>query len=142
MAQVHKQSAVLHNTVEDTIYINAQDTSSDVENKFFRLYCEKVFTDFYHLVDVNPTINRKLASFYERTFSLIEFDWIESHAHSAKIMKSSTNSGIVRVDVKGTRISDGFDILHMEVAVLRNHLDCSINLATKIRVYSIQSINA
>ncbi|GBC05779.1 hypothetical protein RclHR1_06420002 [Rhizophagus clarus] len=57
-----------------------------------------------------------LFKFYERTFSLIEFDWIESHAHSAKIMKSSTNSGIVRVDVKGTRISDGFDILHMEVA--------------------------
>ena len=84
-------------------------------------------------------------------------------------MKSSTSSGIVRVDIKGTRISDGFDIFHMEVAgppcnatekhimgdakktmrtdilnlitVLRNHLDCSISLATKIRVYSIQSIS-
>ncbi|CAI2184250.1 12342_t:CDS:1, partial [Funneliformis geosporum] len=135
-----------------------------------------------HLVDVNPTMSRKIGErkhivyqvsslfkFYERTFALIEFDWIESHARAAKIMKSSTNSGIVRVDTKGTRISDGLDIFHMEVAgpplnatekhtmgdakktmhtdilnliaVLRNHLDCSLSLAIKIRVYSIQSIS-
>ena len=31
-------------------------------------------------------------------------------------MKSSTNSGIVKVDIKGTRMSDGLDIFHMEVA--------------------------
>ncbi|KAG9293506.1 hypothetical protein G9A89_005509 [Geosiphon pyriformis] len=26
----------------------------------FRLYCEKVLTDFYHLIDVNPTMSRKI----------------------------------------------------------------------------------
>src|SRR5690242_4010954 len=57
-----------------------------------------------------------LFKFYERTFSLVEFDWIESYAHAAKILKSSTNSGIVKVDIKGTRVSDGLDIFHMEVA--------------------------
>ncbi|CAJ0750439.1 15772_t:CDS:2 [Entrophospora sp. SA101] len=60
-------------------------------------------------------------------------------------MRSSTNSGIVKVDIKGMRMSDSLDIFHMEVAgppFLRNHLDCRISLATKIRVYSVQSINA
>jgi len=166
----------------ETFKNKAQIKGSDVGEEF-RLYCEKIFIDFFHLVDTIPSISRKIGKrkhivyqissifkFYERTFSLIEFDWIESYAHTAKIMKSSTNSGIVKVDIKGTRMSDGLDIFHMEVvgspcnatdrhvmgdakktmkmdilnliAILRNHLDCRISLATKIRVYSIQSINA
>ena len=106
--------------------------------------------------------------FYEATFLDIELDWIESHARSAKLMKSATNSGIVKVDSKATRYSDGLDIWHMEVAggpynttdihtigdtkktlrmdvlnlieVLRNHLDCDVKLATKIKVFCTQVI--
>ncbi|CAJ0643274.1 9647_t:CDS:2 [Entrophospora sp. SA101] len=62
-------------------------------------------------------------------------------------MRSSTNSGIVKVDIKGMRMSDSLDIFHMEVAgppckALINMLWAIISLATKIRVYSVQSINA
>ncbi|CAG8782922.1 17615_t:CDS:1, partial [Acaulospora morrowiae] len=98
----------------------------------------------------------------------VEFDWIESHAHTAKIMKSSTNSGYVREDIKGTRISDDFDIFQTEVmstpynatekhisdakktmrtdilnliTMLQNLLDCSISFATKINMYNMQSIS-
>ncbi|CAG8807904.1 39_t:CDS:2, partial [Racocetra persica] len=167
---------------EETFKNKAQTKVLDEED-LFRLYCEKIFIDFFHLVDINSSMSREIGEckhivyqisslfkFYERTFSLVEFDWIESYAHAAKILKSSTNSGIVKVDIKGTRVSDGLDIFHMEVAgplynvndkhiaddtkktmrtdilnlitILRNHLDCLLNLATKIRVYSILSINA
>ena len=106
--------------------------------------------------------------FYEATFLDLEFDWIESHARSAKLMKSATNSGIVKVDSKATRYSDGLDVWHMEVSggpsnatdihtvgdtiktlrmdvlnlirVLRNHLDCDIMLGTKIKVFCTQII--
>ncbi|CAI2177682.1 8744_t:CDS:2 [Funneliformis geosporum] len=148
----------------------------------FRLYCEKILSDFYNLVDVSPTMNRKIGKrkhivyqvsalfkFYERTFLSLDIDWIESHSRSAKIFKSESNSGIVLVDAKATRISDGLDIWHLEVAgppcnaidkhvlgdskktfqtdilnlisILREHLDCDMDLATKIKVFSTQSIN-
>lgn len=109
-----------------------------------------------------------LFKFYETTFMTLNFDWVESHAHAAKMAKSSTNSGIVLVDAKVTRNSDGLDVWHMEVAgppsnatishtlddtkktlrmdilnlitVLQNHLDCDIKLATKIKVFSTQAI--
>ncbi|KAF0475633.1 hypothetical protein F8M41_024581 [Gigaspora margarita] len=167
----------------ETFKNKAQVKPSNVGEELFKLYCEKIFIDFFHLVDIIPLVSRKISErkhivyqisslfkFYERTFSSIEFDWIESHVHNAKIMKSAINSGIVKVDIKGTRVSDGLVIFHMEVAgppcnatdkhimgdtiktmrtdnlnliaILRNHLDCGISLATKIRVYSIQSINA
>ena len=110
-----------------------------------------------------------LFKYYERTFLDLEFDWIESQARAAKIMKSSTNSGMVRVNVKATRSYDGLDVWHMEVAgppnnasekhtlgdskktlrtdilnlisILRDHLDCQVKLATKIKVFSTQSIS-
>ncbi|CAG8559156.1 9595_t:CDS:2 [Gigaspora rosea] len=50
------------------------------------------------------------------TFLNLNFDWIEGHASSAKITKSATNSGIVKVDSKATRYSDGQEVWHMEVA--------------------------
>jgi hypothetical protein len=83
----------------------------------------------YNLVDRNPYMSRKIGErkfivnqissifkFYEATFLDLEFDWIESHARSAKLMKSATNSGIVKVDSKATRYSDGLDVWHMEVS--------------------------
>ncbi|CAG8581905.1 16463_t:CDS:2 [Dentiscutata erythropus] len=101
----------------------------EVLNEPFRLYCEKVLLDFYNLVDVNSTMDRNIGErkfityqissilkFYERTFLNLNFDWIESHASSAKITKSATNSGIVKVDSKATRYSDGQEVWHMEVA--------------------------
>ncbi|RHZ84859.1 hypothetical protein Glove_74g122 [Diversispora epigaea] len=76
----------------------------------------------------------------------------------------TTNSGIVKVSIKGTRISGGLDIFHMEItgfhgmqqkstpwrmqkkpiqtdiinliAVLQNHIDYRISLATKIKTYA------
>ncbi|UZO09205.1 uncharacterized protein OCT59_029441 [Rhizophagus irregularis] len=74
----------------------------------FQLYCKENLIDFYHLVVVYPIMSRKIGErkhivyqvsslfkFYERTFSLIEFDCMPT-----------------------------------------------LSLATKIRVYSIQSINS
>ncbi|CAG8789536.1 10810_t:CDS:2, partial [Racocetra fulgida] len=72
----------------------------DVPDNLFR---------FYNLVDINPTIDKKIGErkyityqissiykFYEKTFFNLDFDWIESHVRSAKITKSGTNSGIVK----------------------------------------------
>ncbi|CAB4404655.1 unnamed protein product [Rhizophagus irregularis] len=115
----------------------------------FRLYCEKILSDFYNLVDVSPTMNRKIGErkhivyqvsalfkFYERTFLTLDIDWIESHSRSAKILKSESNSGIVLVDAKATRISDGLDIWHLEVE------GPPCNATDKhIKVFSTQSIN-
>ncbi|PKY55415.1 hypothetical protein RhiirA4_548728 [Rhizophagus irregularis] len=76
-----------------------------------------------YIAKKNPCMSRKIGErkfivnqissifkFYEATFLDLEFDWIESHARSAKLMKSATNSGIVKVDSKATRYSDGLDI--------------------------------
>ncbi|CAG8671661.1 2348_t:CDS:2, partial [Cetraspora pellucida] len=101
--------------------------------------------------------------FYEATFFTLEFDWIETHSHSSKTTKSETNSGIVKDCAKAIRNSDGLEIWHMEVAgspsdatnkqtlgdmkktittdilnlieVLRNYIDCNVQLATKIKLY-------
>ncbi|CAG8515915.1 28185_t:CDS:2 [Dentiscutata erythropus] len=84
------------------------------------------------------------------------------------MVKSSKCSGIVQVDAKATRYLDGLDVWHMEVAgpsynaandhivndtkkslrtdllnlimILRNHLDCDVNIATKIKVFCTQAI--
>ncbi|RUS23027.1 hypothetical protein BC937DRAFT_93384 [Endogone sp. FLAS-F59071] len=98
-------------------------------DELFRLYCEKVLIDFFNLVDVCSTMSRKIGErkyiiyhiaslfkFYETTFMTLNFDWVESHAHAAKMAKSSTTSGIVLVDAKATRNSDGLDVWHMEVS--------------------------
>lgn len=109
-----------------------------------------------------------LFKFYERTFLTLNIDWIESHSYSAKILRSESNSGIILVDAKATKISDGLDIWHLEVAdpcnatdkhilgdskknfqtdilnlilILQKHLDCDMDLATKIKVFSTQSIH-
>ncbi|CAG8615146.1 10662_t:CDS:2, partial [Paraglomus brasilianum] len=149
----------------------------DVPDDLFRLYCEKVLLDFYNLVDINPNMDRKIGKhkyityqissiykFYEKTFLNLDFDWIESHARSARII----NSEIVRIDSIATRHYDGLDVWHMEVAggpcnatdtytlgdtkktlrmdvlkliaILRNHLDCNVELATKIKVFCTQVI--
>src|SRR4051794_33615400 len=85
-----------------------------------------------------------LFKYYEGTFETLSFDYIETHSRAAKITKTSTNLGIVLVDVKAIRNSDSHDVWHMEVAgppssgdsiktirtdvlnlveLLRNHLD-------------------
>ncbi|CAB5298289.1 unnamed protein product [Rhizophagus irregularis] len=148
----------------------------EVPDELFQLYCEN-----YNLIDRNPCMSRKIGEhkfivnqissifkFYKATFLDLEFDWIESHACSAKLMKSATNSGIVKVDSKATRYFDDLDIWHIEVSggpsnatdiytvgdtiktlridvlnlirVLRNHLDCDIRLWTKIKVFCTQII--
>ncbi|CAG8544870.1 25232_t:CDS:2 [Cetraspora pellucida] len=153
---------------------------NEPENKF-RLYCEKVLMDFYNLVDIRSTLSRNikerkyivqhissLFKFYESTFETMVFDWIESHSPATKISKSSTNSGIVLVDGRGTRVLDDKDMWHMEVAgppsvaskkhtindtikslhtdlfnlvaILMEHLDCPVETATKIKVLSSQII--
>ncbi|RIA96227.1 hypothetical protein C1645_733427 [Glomus cerebriforme] len=51
----------------------------------------------------------------DEPFRLYYIDWIESHSRSAKILKSESNSGIILVDAKATRIFDGLNIWHLEV---------------------------
>ena len=110
-----------------------------------------------------------LFKYYESTFGTVEFDWVESHERAIKITKSADSSGIVLVDAKGTRISDDKEIWHMEVAgppwnpttrhtvgdskktlrtdvfnlvaILLDHLDSDIGLATKIKVFCMQVIS-
>ncbi|RUS16813.1 hypothetical protein BC937DRAFT_90768 [Endogone sp. FLAS-F59071] len=63
--------------------------AGDNKVRRFRLYCEKVLTDFYHTVDVNPIMNMNIGErkyivenivpifkFYERTYTHIYFDWL------------------------------------------------------------------
>ncbi|CAG8531550.1 8009_t:CDS:2 [Paraglomus occultum] len=152
------------------------------DNNRFRLYCEKVLLDFYHLTDINRSLNRKISErkyivyhigplfkYYEATFGTVEFDWVESHERATKITKSADSSGIVLVDAKGTRTSDDKEIWHLEVAgppwnpttrhtvddskkmlrtdifnlvaILLDHLDSDIKLATKIKVFCVQAIS-
>ncbi|CAG8463336.1 6643_t:CDS:2 [Paraglomus brasilianum] len=98
----------------------------------------------------------------------MSFEWIESHARAPKIMKTSSNSGIVKLDAKGTRFSDNREVWHMEVAgppwnstsrhacgdskktirtdifnlvmLLRDHLDCKVELGTRLKVFTTQVI--
>ncbi|CAG8738835.1 19381_t:CDS:2, partial [Dentiscutata erythropus] len=105
---------------------------------------------------------------YETTFGNITFDWIESHSTSAKLTKSHTSLGIVKFDVKGIRLFDDKEIWHMEVtgppsttimnhvigdtkkslhsdilnlvAILLEHLDVPVKVATNIKVFSLQAI--
>ncbi|CAG8696427.1 11670_t:CDS:10, partial [Funneliformis caledonium] len=142
-----------------------QKIKGDNDNKF-RLYCEKILMDFYNLVDVFPTLSRKIGErkyivqnlsslfkFYETTFGNITIDWIESHSLSAKLSKSPTSSGIVKLDAKGVRSFDDKEIWHMEVsgppsspttdhavALLLDHLDVPLKTAMNIKVFSLQAI--
>ncbi|CAG8631087.1 1580_t:CDS:2, partial [Diversispora eburnea] len=106
-------------------YINT--TLKESGEKFKNAIRNKYYKDIDE--DVGPTMDRKMSGrkhivyqvsallkFYERTFLTLDIDWIESHFHPAKMMKSGSNSGIVLVDAKVTRFSDGLDVWHLEVA--------------------------
>ncbi|CAG8835572.1 29547_t:CDS:2, partial [Gigaspora margarita] len=95
-----------------------------------------------------------LFKFYETTFGNITFNWIESHSMSAKLTKSPTSSEIVKFDAKvagslSSTIIDHIigdikkslhsDILNL-VALLLEHLDVSVKVATNIKVFSLQVI--
>ncbi|CAG8557479.1 11358_t:CDS:2, partial [Paraglomus occultum] len=138
----------------DNFQTKVQTKLSGDGDERFRLYCEKVLIDFYYLVDVDPKMSRKIGEqkhivyqvsslfkYYERTFLNLEFDWIELQVRAAKVMKSSTNSGIVeKHTLDDSKKTLQTDILNL-IAILRDHLDCEVKLAAKIRVFSTQSIN-
>jgi len=76
------------------------------------------FFSSYYLVDVFSNLSRKIGErkyivenlsslfkFYKATFGNISIDWIESHSLSAKMTKSPTSSGIVKLDAKGKLIN-------------------------------------
>ncbi|CAG8564775.1 16530_t:CDS:10 [Funneliformis caledonium] len=152
------------------------------ENNTFRLYCEKILMDFYNMVDIFPNLSRKIGErkyivqnisslfkFYEVTFGNMCFDWIESHSPASKLTKTPTNSGIVKVDVRGVRLFDDKEIFHVEVsgppsppshdhavndtkkslhtdilnliAILLDHLRIPVENATEIKVFSLQVID-
>ena len=107
-----------------------------------------------------------LFKYYEYTFGTISFEWVETHDRAAKIAKTKTssNSGILKLDAKATRLYDNCEVWQLEVAgppwnpvlshivgdtkkslktdmfnliaLLRNHLDCGIELATGLKVFS------
>jgi hypothetical protein len=135
----------------------------------------------FYLVDISPSRPRNIGErtfityhiaplfkYYETTFATMSFEWIESHARAPKIMKTSSNSGIIKLDAKGTRFSDNREVWHMEVAgppwnstsrhacgdskktirtdifnlvmLLRDHLDCKVELGTRLKVFTTQVI--
>ncbi|CAG8686905.1 4738_t:CDS:2, partial [Dentiscutata heterogama] len=145
--------------------------AASIDENMFCLYCK----DFNGLVACREQLEKGNISFkIYLLFSSsmkqhsVSFDWIESHSLSAKLMKSSTSSGIVKLDAKGIRLFDYKEIWHMEVAgslslpkvdhvvgdtkkslhsdilnlvsLLLDHLGVSIKIATKIKVFSIQAI--
>ncbi|CAG8553887.1 12758_t:CDS:10 [Ambispora leptoticha] len=161
--------------------IAAMEKINGDEGNYFRLYCEKILTDFYNLVDIFPNISRKIGErkyivqnisslfkFYETTFGKISFDWIESHSPAGKLTKSASNSGIIKVDMRGVRLLDDKEVFHMEVsgppslsskqhctddtkkslrtdilnliAILLEHINLSVEVATRIKVFSFQVI--
>ncbi|CAG8641747.1 10104_t:CDS:10, partial [Ambispora leptoticha] len=105
----------------------------------FRLYCEKVLTDFYNLVDVGPTLDRKMGErkhiVYQATRLSDGLDvW---HLEVAGPPDNAPNKHVLGDSKKTFRT----DILNL-IAILREHLDCDINLATRIKVFSTLSINS
>ncbi|CAG8484257.1 11396_t:CDS:10 [Acaulospora morrowiae] len=169
------------NKTEKQFKLVIQEEIIGEDGNKFRLYCEKVLMEFYNLVDVFLTLSRNIKErkftiyhispflkLYKFTFGTLEFNWIESHVQSAKIMKSPIDSGIVLVDVNGVWVRDYKEIFHMEVSgspsnptirhttgdtkktlhtdilnlvdVLRDHLDLDMKLAKEVKVYSMQVI--
>ncbi|CAG8502044.1 865_t:CDS:2 [Paraglomus brasilianum] len=152
----------------------AFENNNNDEN-LFKLYCKKVLDDFFNMVDISPNLSRAIGErkyltyhvvplfkFYERTFSTIDFDWAETNMSSAKMMKSQEDSEIILADAKGTRMLDGLEVWHLEIAgpliledskktlrtdalnllrILEDRLDCDVALASKIKVFSMLGID-
>ncbi|RIA89291.1 hypothetical protein C1645_825056 [Glomus cerebriforme] len=123
------------------------------ENWRKKVYCSKHFLPI---------------KFYETTFGNICFDWIESHSLAFKLTKSSTNSGIIKVYIRGVRLFDEKEMFHIEIsgppstssndhaindtrkslhtdifnliAILLYHLQVPIENAIKIKVFNLQVI--
>lgn len=99
--------------------------------------------------------------FYKKMFFNFNFNWIESYACFAKITKLATNSKVIKVVFTIIRYFNRLSLWYMKVAgslcsiinvystlnnikktlhinvlnliiILQNHLDCSVELATKI----------
>ncbi|CAG8597364.1 2303_t:CDS:2 [Paraglomus brasilianum] len=160
----------------------AFENSNNNDENLFKLYCKKVLDDFFNMVDISPNLSRAvgerkylayhvvpLFKFYERTFNTIDFDWAETHMSSAKMMKSAEDSGIILADAKGTRMLDGLEVWHLEIAgppkrwtrihilgdskktmrtdalnllrILEDRLDCDVALASDIKVFSMLGID-
>ncbi|CAG8474489.1 3956_t:CDS:10 [Paraglomus brasilianum] len=178
--QIKKYLDIVLNTRKEDFKKALEETVND-EHDMFRLYCKKVLSNFYDLVDIFPMIpvsmgERKyivqnvspLFTFYERTFGLVYFDWIESHSRAAKLARSPSESGIVKVDANGIRVRDNQEVWHLEVAgspyifstkhagdnarksmnlelvtlvaVLREYLSAPIRLAKRLKIFSCQVI--
>ncbi|CAJ0847358.1 12671_t:CDS:10 [Entrophospora sp. SA101] len=139
------------------------------ENNTFRLYCEKVLMDFYNMVDIFPNLSRKIGErkyIVQNISSLFKFYEV---TFASKLTKTPTNSGIVKVDVRGVRLFDDKEIFHVEVsglplppphdhavndtkkslhtdilnliAILLDHLQIPVENATEIKVFSLQVID-
>ncbi|CAG8664677.1 1453_t:CDS:2, partial [Paraglomus brasilianum] len=139
--------------------IAVMEKISGDEGNYFRLYCEKILIDLQ--ISKRKYIVQTISSlfkFYETTFGKISFDWIESHPPAGKLTKSASNSGIMRgglikksnvfhMEVSGppsllsddTKKSLHTDILNL-IAILLDHLDLSVEVATRIKVFSFQVI--
>ncbi|RIB28917.1 hypothetical protein C2G38_2156758 [Gigaspora rosea] len=131
-------------TINPPVWTSALD-------KYIDNIINKSKNDFKRAVLDNPDTGDELFKLYCE----------KSHAHSAKMVKSSKCSEIVQVDAKATRYLNGLNVWHMEVAgpsdnatnnhivndtrkslhtdflnlimILRNHLDCDVSTAMKIK---------
>ncbi|CAI2198494.1 12639_t:CDS:2, partial [Funneliformis geosporum] len=122
----------------DNFQTKVRTKLSEDEDELFRLYCEKVLIDFYYLIDVDPTMSRKIGErkhiVYQATRSYDGLDvW---HMEVAGPPYNASEKHTLGDSKKTLRT----DILNL-IAILRDHLDCEVELATKIRVFSTQSIN-
>ncbi|CAJ0629769.1 15012_t:CDS:10 [Entrophospora sp. SA101] len=107
------------------------------ENNTFRLYCEKVLMDFYNMVDIFPNLSRKIGErkyIVQNISSLFKFYEV---TFASKLTKTPTNSGIVKVDVRGVRLFDDKEIFHVEVSglPLPPPHDHAVNDTKKISTY-------
>ncbi|CAG8488742.1 4827_t:CDS:2 [Paraglomus occultum] len=117
---------------------------------------------FPHLLRNRKYIVQNVSSlfkFYESTFGNLYFDWIETHSSASKLIKSRIYSGIAKVDVKeifhanvsgppssssqhGRAVIDTTKSIHTDilnlVAILLDYLRAPVEIATKIKVFSLQ----
>ncbi|CAI2193383.1 2282_t:CDS:2, partial [Funneliformis geosporum] len=119
----------------DNFQTKVRTKLSEDEDELFRLYCEKVLIDFYYLIDVDPTMSRKIGE--RKHIATRSYDGLDVwHMEVAGPPYNASEKHTLGDSKKTLRT----DILNL-IAILRDHLDCEVELATKIRVFSTQSIN-
>ncbi|CAJ0637019.1 7277_t:CDS:2 [Entrophospora sp. SA101] len=121
----------------------------DTGDELFHLYCKKILIDFYHLVDINQSMSRKISErkyityniaslfkFYETTFGTRLSD--DQEVWQMEVAGPPWHPTTTHT-INDTKKTFRSDILNL-VSILQNNLDCDIDLAIKIKVFCTQAI--